>query len=176
MITTLEHTITYEPYTPPETAVIPPELDEIIAITQDTSVQMLPLDGEKLASHKTAVVAKMGEIIVGYCAGTYLYEQEGASMMEVGALVVLPGYRHLGIAHQLVPAVTKQVHMLGHGALAFCNLASTPIFKNAGYQAAILDQVPEEALGPCSTCPMQSLHKNGICCDDVYISPLDTNL
>ncbi len=176
MKTILEHTVTYEPYTPPETAIIPPELNEIIAITQDTSVQMLPLDGEKLASHQTAVIAKIGETVVGYCAGTYLYKQQGASMMEVGALVVVSELRHLGIAHQLVPKVTDEVHSLGYGAIAFCNPASTPIFKTAGYKAATLDQVPEEALGPCSTCPMQSLHTNGICCDDVYISFSETNL
>ena len=176
MITTLEHTVTYELYTPPETKIIPPELDEIVTITQDTSVQMLPLDGEKLASHQTAVVAKMGETIVGYCAGTYLYEQQGTPIMEVGALVVVPEHRHLGIAHQLVPAVTEQVHSLGYGAIAFCNPASTPIFQTAGYKVATLDQVPEEALGPCSICPMQALHSNGICCDDVYISLSDTNL
>ncbi len=175
MKTILEHTVTYEPYAPPKTAIIPPELDEIIAITQDASVQMLPLDAEKLASHHTAVVAKMAKKIIGYCAGTYLYKQQSTSMIEVGALVVVPEHRHLGIAHQLVPKVTDQVHSLGYGAIAFCNPASTPIFQTAGYEAATLDQVPEEALGPCSTCPMQALHTNGICCDDVYINLSDTN-
>jgi len=166
----LEQHITYEPYYPPTEPVIPEELNGIVAVTQDTSVQMLPLSGENLASHQAAIVAKLGDLVVGYCAGTYVYEHPDGAIMEVGALVVLPQYRHLGIAKQLVPAVTQHVHGLGYGAIAFCNPASTPIFKNANYAAATLEQVPQEALGPCSTCPMQSLHTNGICCDDVYIN------
>ena len=170
MTTTLENMITYKPYTPPKSAIIPPELAEIIAITQDTSVQMLPLTGENLKNHHMAVVAQIGEMIVGYCAGTYPYEQHSGNMMEVGSLVVVPEFRYLGIAHQLVPAVTKQVHSIGWGAIAFCNTASASIFTKAGYQLATTDQVPPEALGPCNTCPMQKLHSNGVCCDEVYVS------
>lgn len=168
-MTTLE-TVNYELYAPPTSPIVPTELEEIVAVTTSQGVQMLPLDGEKLHSHKLAVVAYLGEKIVGYCASTYHYNNTENSLMEVGALVVLPEHRHHGIAKDLVPKVTASVHNLGLGAIAFCNPASAPIFEEANYQLASAEQVPAEAIEPCNTCPMQKLHKNGICCDEVYVN------
>ncbi len=166
-MTTLE-TVNYELYTPPTSPVVPTELEEIVAVTQ--GVKMIPLSGEKLQEHELAIIAKLGERVIGYCAKTYDYFEHKPKLMEVGSVTVVKDHRKEGIATEMVLEVTSLVHGLGHGAIAFCNDASASIFEKAGYIPATEEQIPKESIDNCSSCPMQKSHKNGICCDKIYIN------
>lgn len=142
------------------------ELDNIIAVSNEPGVQMLPLYEAKIKAHKGAVIAKLGNEVIGYCAITFDYGETA----EVGGLTVPKEYRRHGIGNGLVQSVTEKVHSIGKNAIAFCNPSSASLFENNGYYQADYNEVPPEALKQCSACTMKDLHKNGVCCDKVYLN------
>lgn len=142
------------------------ELENIIAVSNETGVQMLPLYEAKIKTHKGAVIAKLGNEVIGYCAITFDY----GNTAEVGGLTVPKEYRRHGIGNGLVQSVTEKAHSLGKNAIAFCNPSSASLFEKNGYYQASYSEVPKEALKQCSACTMKDLHKNGVCCDKVYLN------
>lgn len=142
------------------------KLESIIAVSNEPGVQMLPLYESKIKSHKGAVIAMLGDEVIGYCAITFDY----GNTAEVGGLTVPKEYRKHGIGNGLVQSVTEKVHSLGKNAIAFCNPISASLFEKNGYYQADYSEVPPEALKQCSACTMKDLHKNGVCCDKVYLN------
>ncbi len=142
--------------------------DGIVAVSNES--QMLPLSPEKISTLSNVYIAKLGDIVVGMCAVTFVYNHNGETTKEIGAMVVLKDFRHLHIASNLLKMVLASVDKEGADSIAFCNDASLRIFIMNGFRIADWDDVPRMAISACIDCPNKDkINKSTMCCDTILI-------
>ncbi|MDQ5886326.1 MAG: hypothetical protein QG628_723 [Patescibacteria group bacterium] len=128
--------------------------------------QMLPISANAVMQKQLGIVALCEESFAGYVGATNLILHNSTPMLEVGSLWVPGKYRHKGIAHELVGAITSNLVDRQYLPYAFCNELSLPIFKSAGYLETCSGSVPSCALDACSACPMKPKTD---CCDTIVV-------
>lgn len=149
--------------------IMPAGLADLLLVTQQPDVQMIPLTSERIAQqHRAGWVALSTEAeeipgrAVGYVGVTFGYRND--SIYEIGGLVVDPEQRGKGLGQALVTHATREVLKYpGVHPIAFCNPLSIKLFKKAGFQLATGGEVPSEAYEFCGDCRKQP--GDGICCD-----------
>jgi N-acetylglutamate synthase-like GNAT family acetyltransferase len=152
----------------------PAGLQELLAVSQDQNVQMLPLTEADLAAHTVAYGAFLPDgSVVGYAALTHTYQQGKFVVGEVGGVMVHPNQRKHGIAANLIGAVTIAVVQKGMTPMAFCNPLSAGRFEANGYVRRADEAAPPEAFAFCSDCRKKP--PTG-CCDTVYFLPPDVTV
>ncbi len=121
-----------------------------------------------------AVLAFIGDELVGHSAITYLWEEHGYRDCELGGVFTSPSHRGKGIATVAIQETILLAREIlpDHRIVALANSASEPIFIRLGGRKMQTTEMDPEAWEPCKkSCNRYKAPRLGevfVCCDTPY--------